>query len=317
MRDRAHRDRPGPDRRRDTASATLLVVYLLADGCVGPLAGRCSRSLIPLGVRALRARSSSAQQRRLFADQLPDVLQGSASAIRAGHGLDGRARDGRRGRARAEPHGVSRASSPTSGSACRSTRRCGSCSGAWTAATCSRSRSSRRSSARPAATRPRCSTASPSRCASAPSCAAWCSALTAQGRLSRWVVTALPVVLLLIIAVLQPRLRRAAVQRRRWGSVMLAVGGALMIVPARSSSRRSSTSRSEEKLVIVITARRSRARRHRRRARRPRAGVRPHRGRPSACARSRCTASAARAATRSDGVGRRPRTGSPSASAGR
>ena len=69
-----------------TAIGTLLVMYALLK-VVGPLAALLAFS-IPLASRSW-VRFKLGRQRRLFVDQLPDILQGSASAIRAGHGLTG------------------------------------------------------------------------------------------------------------------------------------------------------------------------------------------------------------------------------------
>ena len=66
-----------------TAAATLILLWLLAQ--VGPLLAPLALAA-PLGVRAF-VRSRLAQQRRLFADQLADNLQVVASAMRAGHSL--------------------------------------------------------------------------------------------------------------------------------------------------------------------------------------------------------------------------------------
>ena len=69
-----------------TAVGTLVLAYLLAK-IIGPLT--CVFALaVPLGVRGWVA-FHLARQRRVFAEQLPDILQGCASAIRAGHGLTG------------------------------------------------------------------------------------------------------------------------------------------------------------------------------------------------------------------------------------
>jgi tight adherence protein B len=69
-----------------TVFGTLLVtLVLLMAG--GPLLALCALAA-PLAVRSW-VRFKVGRQRRLFADQLPDVLQGSASAIRAGHSLTG------------------------------------------------------------------------------------------------------------------------------------------------------------------------------------------------------------------------------------
>lgn len=69
-----------------TATGTLLVMYVLLK-VGGPVAALFACS-IPLAVRSW-VRFKLDRQRRLFVDQLPDILQGSASAIRAGHGLTG------------------------------------------------------------------------------------------------------------------------------------------------------------------------------------------------------------------------------------
>jgi len=69
-----------------TAVGTVGAFYLLVT-IAGPLAAAFALA-IPLSVRAW-VRFKVEQQRRLFAEQLPDILQGCASAIRAGHGLTG------------------------------------------------------------------------------------------------------------------------------------------------------------------------------------------------------------------------------------
>jgi tight adherence protein B len=70
-----------------TALATLVVMYLLAKVTGIPLVGVFSLT-IPWGVR-MWVRLKLEHQRARFTDQLPDILQGAASAIRAGHGLVG------------------------------------------------------------------------------------------------------------------------------------------------------------------------------------------------------------------------------------
>jgi len=60
-------------------------MYLLARATGFPPLG-LSAVAIPFGVRTW-VRVKRDRQRTLFVDQLPDVLQGAASAIRAGHGL--------------------------------------------------------------------------------------------------------------------------------------------------------------------------------------------------------------------------------------
>jgi tight adherence protein B len=68
-----------------TSLATLVVMYLLAKLTGIPPAGVFALA-IPCGVR-IWVRVELERRRALFADQLPDILQGAASAIRAGHGL--------------------------------------------------------------------------------------------------------------------------------------------------------------------------------------------------------------------------------------
>jgi tight adherence protein B len=69
-----------------TAAATVIAVYLLALWG-GPLVGLLGFS-VPLAVRGVIRRRVS-RQRHLFASQLPDNLQVLASALRAGHSLVG------------------------------------------------------------------------------------------------------------------------------------------------------------------------------------------------------------------------------------
>jgi tight adherence protein B len=69
-----------------SAIGTLVLFYLLVK-ILGPLAGLFALA-IPLCARAWVTFKLS-QQQRIFAEQLPDILQGCASAIRAGHGLTG------------------------------------------------------------------------------------------------------------------------------------------------------------------------------------------------------------------------------------
>jgi tight adherence protein B len=69
-----------------TIAATLVTVYLLALAA-GPVAGLLGLS-IPFVVRGLIQRRVH-QQQQLFASQLPDNLQVLASALRAGHSLVG------------------------------------------------------------------------------------------------------------------------------------------------------------------------------------------------------------------------------------
>lgn len=68
-----------------TVLATLVCMFLLVTISGLALVGAFALA-IPWGVRAW-VRVKRDRQRALFTDQLPDVLQGSASAIRAGHGL--------------------------------------------------------------------------------------------------------------------------------------------------------------------------------------------------------------------------------------
>lgn len=69
-----------------TAIGTLFAMWVLLR-LGGPLLAPLALS-VPIGVRAW-VNIKLGQQRRLFDDQLPDILQASASAIRAGHGLTG------------------------------------------------------------------------------------------------------------------------------------------------------------------------------------------------------------------------------------
>jgi tight adherence protein B len=69
-----------------TAAATLIVIYLIAL-LGGPLAGLVGFS-VPFAVRGVIRRRLD-RQRQLFAEQLPDNLQVLASALRAGHSLVG------------------------------------------------------------------------------------------------------------------------------------------------------------------------------------------------------------------------------------
>jgi tight adherence protein B len=69
-----------------TAAATLITVYLLAL-IIGPLAGVLGLA-VPFAVRGVIRRRVH-QQQQLFASQLPDNLQVLASALRAGHSLVG------------------------------------------------------------------------------------------------------------------------------------------------------------------------------------------------------------------------------------
>lgn len=68
-----------------TALATLLIMYLLAKVSGIALVGAVALA-IPWGVRKF-VEFKRDRQRYLFTEQLPDMLQGAASAIRAGHGL--------------------------------------------------------------------------------------------------------------------------------------------------------------------------------------------------------------------------------------
>jgi tight adherence protein B len=68
-----------------TVLATLAMMFLLTIITGIALVGLFA-IVIPWGVRTL-VRIKRDRQRGLFAEQLPDMLQGSASAVRAGHGL--------------------------------------------------------------------------------------------------------------------------------------------------------------------------------------------------------------------------------------
>jgi tight adherence protein B len=71
-----------------TAIATLFLVWLLTAISGSLLVGLIALPCVPLGVRALIKRLLD-RQRRMFADQLPDNLQVLASALRAGHSFVG------------------------------------------------------------------------------------------------------------------------------------------------------------------------------------------------------------------------------------
>ena len=68
-----------------TALGTLVTMYLLVAISGAALLG-VTAFAIPFMVRSF-VRIKRDRQRNLFADQLPDMLQGTASAIRAGHGF--------------------------------------------------------------------------------------------------------------------------------------------------------------------------------------------------------------------------------------
>lgn len=68
-----------------SAVATLVLMYLLVKSSGIPLVGLFALA-IPWSVRTW-VRVKRDRRRALFAEQLPDMLQGAASAIRAGHGL--------------------------------------------------------------------------------------------------------------------------------------------------------------------------------------------------------------------------------------
>jgi tight adherence protein B len=69
-----------------TAAATVIAVYLLA--LIGNIVSGLLGLAVPLVVRAVIKRRLD-RQRQLFAEQLPDNLQVLASALRAGHSLVG------------------------------------------------------------------------------------------------------------------------------------------------------------------------------------------------------------------------------------
>ena len=118
--------------------------------------------------------------------------------------------------------------SRTSGSARRSTRpSCRSPSGC-AAATSSRSPSWRRSSARRAATRPRCSTAWRRRCAERFDLRRLVRTLTAQGRMSRWVLSLLPVGLLVLMTLINPAYV-APLYFNPVGRILLVVAGVMVV----------------------------------------------------------------------------------------
>ena len=70
------------------AAGSLIVMWILAALTGSILLALAVAVAVPLVVRAV-IRSQLERTRRHFADQLPDMLQGVASALRAGHGLVG------------------------------------------------------------------------------------------------------------------------------------------------------------------------------------------------------------------------------------
>lgn len=70
------------------AAGSLIVMWILAALTGSMLPALAVAVAVPLAIRAV-IRAQLERTRRQFADQLPDMLQGIASALRAGHGLVG------------------------------------------------------------------------------------------------------------------------------------------------------------------------------------------------------------------------------------
>jgi tight adherence protein B len=209
-----------------TALATLVVMYVLVK--VTGLALVAIFALgVPWGVRTW-VRVKRDRQRALFVDQLPDMLQGSSSAIRAGHGLVAAlslvaedAPEPSRGEflrvVADEALGVPLEEALRVVQERMQSREVLQISlvaqvqreaGGNMAEVLDRITESLRRSAE---------------------LRRMVKALTAQGRLSRWVVTALPLLLLLVITLITPAYIRPLFTEPL-GLVMLAVAGVMMLV---------------------------------------------------------------------------------------
>ena len=157
---------------------------------------------VPVVVRTV-LKQKLASQRKQFMDQLADNLQVIASALRAGHSFIGALTVSiARRPSRRSPS--SKAFSPTSSSAFRSRKASTPSPGGWTAATSSRSGSSptlqRETGGNTAEVLERVADTVRERS----ELRRQISSLTAQGRMSRWIVTALPVVLIFAINLVNP-----------------------------------------------------------------------------------------------------------------
>lgn len=208
-----------------TALGTLFVMYLLLK-IGGPLSALFAFS-IPLAVKSWVA-FKLGRQRRLFADQLPDVLQGSASAIRAGHGLTGALAmvvEDAPEPSRTELQRVvsdERLGVPLDDALRVVQRRMDSLDVQQIALV---AQLQRETGGNMAEVLDRVTESVRRR----GELRRMVQALTAQGRLSRWVVTALPVFLLLIITVVNPTYSEP-LYTTGLGRVMLIVGATLMVV---------------------------------------------------------------------------------------
>lgn len=208
-----------------TALGTLFVMYLLLK-IGGPLSALFAFS-IPLAVKSWVA-FKLGRQRRLFADQLPDVLQGSASAIRAGHGLTGALAmvvEDAPEPSRTELQRVvsdERLGVPLDDALRVVQRRMDSLDVQQIALV---AQLQRETGGNMAEVLDRVTESVRRR----GELRRMVQALTAQGRLSRWVVTALPVFLLLIITVVNPTYSEP-LYTTGLGRVMLIMGATLMVV---------------------------------------------------------------------------------------
>jgi tight adherence protein B len=208
-----------------TAIGSLIVLWLMSRH-VSPVFGVLVALIPPLAMRAW-VQLKLDRQRKQFAEQLPDILQGSASAIRAGHGLTGAlsmvvddapepSRTEFRRVVTDEQLGV-----PLDEALRVVSERMDSRDVQQIALV---AQIQRDTGGNTAEVLDRVTEALRRRA----ELRRMISALTAQGRLSRWVVTLLPLVLLLIIAVLNPSYIDPLFNTTL-GNVMLAVGAVLMI----------------------------------------------------------------------------------------
>lgn len=208
-----------------TALGTLFVMYVLLK-VGGPLAALFAVS-IPLAVKSFVA-FKLGRQRRLFADQLPDVLQGSASAIRAGHGLTGALAmvvEDAPEPSRTELQRVvsdERLGVPLDDALRVVQRRMDSLDVQQIALV---AQLQRETGGNMAEVLDRVTESVRRR----GELRRMVQALTAQGRLSRWVVTALPVFLLLIITIVNPSYSEP-LYTTGLGRVMLLIGATLMVI---------------------------------------------------------------------------------------
>ena len=209
-----------------TAVTTVLFLYLLAKVSGIPLVGIFALA-IPWGVRTW-VRIKRDRQRTQFTEQLPDLLQGAASAIRAGHGL-----------VAALSMVASEAPEPSRTELLRVVsdeslgvpldealrvvqRRMDSRDVMQIALV---AQIQRDAGGNMAEVLDRITESLRQRA----ELRRMIQALTAQGRLSRWVVTALPIVLLLVISVLNPNYVRP-LYTEALGLVLLALAAVMMAI---------------------------------------------------------------------------------------